>query len=259
MKWHLVDLTVPLETTQSEPEPVKIEWVDHRQGAFLLTQGTGISPDSFPEGLGLSLERIQLTSHSGTHIDAPLHYGPMTEGEKARSIDEMPLEWFFGPALVLDCRSEKKSPVTSKEIKEALKRQKIELNNGDIVFIHTGADLLWGSSEYFTNFRGVSLEATEWLLDCAVKVIGIDSFGFDPPFCKMIETYQQTKNQKVLWPCHMLGRKREYCQIERLANLSLLPTDRKFLVSSFPIRLKGCGAAPARVVALLTEEVNNGI
>ncbi|MCI0382488.1 MAG: cyclase family protein [Chlamydiae bacterium] len=251
MKWRLIDLTVPLEATISEPEPVNIEWIDHREGAFLLTRGSGIHADSFPEGLGLSLERIRLTSHSGTHVDAPIHYGPTSEGKKARSIDEMPLEWFFGPAVVLDCRTENTEPVTCEEIKSALNRQGLDLEAGNIVFINTGADHLWGTSEYFTNFRGFSAEATEWLIDCEIRVIGIDSFGFDPPFQKMIQSYLQTGDPRTLWPCHMLGRKREYCQIERLANLSLLPTDRKFLVSCFPLRLKGCGAGPSRVVALL--------
>lgn len=255
MKWHLVDLTVPLESTISEPEPINIEWIDHRQGAVLLTQGSGIDADNFPDGLGLNFERIQLTSHSGTHVDAPIHYGPINQGRRARSIDEMPIEWFFGSAVVLDCRAkDARHVVTCDEVKNALHRQQIELKAEDIVFINTGADLLWGTREYFTDFRGVSEEATEWLLDCKIRVIGIDSFGFDPPFEKMIHSYQQTGDQKTLWPCHMLGRNHEYCQIERLANLSLLPKDKKFLVSCFPIKLKGCGAAPSRVVALLTKD-----
>jgi kynurenine formamidase len=255
MKWKFVDLSVPLEMTESEPEPVKIEWIDHRQGACLLLKESGISADCFPDGIGINLERVQLTSHSGTHVDAPIHYGPTSsEGKKARSIDEMPLEWFFGPGLVLDCRG-KNNQVTEKEIKHALERQNLKLEPGDIVLINTSADSLWGQAEYFTNFRGISVEATEWLINHQIKVIGVDSFGFDPPFHKMIESYKQTGNPKALWPCHILGRKREYCQIERLANLALLPTDRKFLVACFPIKLKNCGASPSRVVALLNNEI----
>jgi kynurenine formamidase len=259
MKWHLVDLTVPLETTTSEPEPINIEWIDHRQGAFLLTKESQVHADSFPEGLGLNLERIQLTSHSGTHVDAPIHYGPTSQGKKARSIDEMPLDWFFGPAVVLDCRTDHHEHVTCQEIKDALRRQKLSLESGDIVLINTGADRLWGTRDYFTKFRGMSVEATKWLINREIRVIGVDSFGFDPPFHKMIGSYEKTGDQQALWPCHMLGREHEYCQIERLANLSLLPTDCKFLISCFPIRLKGCGAGPSRVVALLSQEVRDEI
>ncbi len=252
MTYRLIDLSLPLETGLSEPEPVQIERVDHRQGAFLLTQGSDLHADHFPDGLGLSLERIQLTSHSGTHVDAPLHYGPLSEGKRARSIDEMPLDWFFGLALVLDCRSEASSEVVAcDELKHAVFSQGLTLEAGDIVFINTGADSLWGTHEYFTSFRGVSLAATEWLLDQGIKVIGVDSFGFDAPFHKMIQASGQGKNGRALWPCHVLGRSREYCQIERLTNLSMLPTHKKFLVSCFPIKLKGCGAGPSRVVAFL--------
>lgn len=255
MQWQLVDLTVPLEQTMSEPDPINIEWVTHRQGAFLLTKGSGLDGDHFPDGLGLSLERIQLTSHSGTHVDAPLHYGPSSEGQPARSIDQMPLDWFFGPALALDCcREGSIETVAREEIEKALISQKLLLEPGDIVFINTGADRLWGTLEYFTSFRGVSLEATEWLLNQGIKVIGVDSFGFDAPFHRMIQNYKQTSNQQELWPCHILGRKIEYCQIERLANLHVLPKNKKFLASCFPIKLKGCGAGPSRVVALLEKE-----
>ncbi|MDP1609101.1 MAG: cyclase family protein [Chlamydiales bacterium] len=255
MKYRLIDLSLPLETTLSEPEPIHIERIDHRQGAVLLTQGSGLHADHFPDGLGLSLERIRLTSHSGTHVDAPLHYGPLSEGKKARSIDEMPLDWFFGPAVMLDCKTEMSfEPVTCDDLKHAIFSQELTLEAGDIVFINTGADSLWGTHEYFTSFRGISAAATEWLLDLGIRVIGVDSFGFDAPFQKMIQSYLQSENSQTLWPCHVLGRSREYCQIERLANLSTLPNRKKFLASCFPIKLKGCGAGPSRVVALLEED-----
>ncbi len=257
MQLQCIDLSVPLETSISEPEPVQFEYIDHQQGALLLLKESGINADSFPDGLAVNLERIKLTSHSGTHVDAPLHYGPLCEGVRAQSIDELPLEWFFGTALVLDCSlKQSEETVSAKELQQAQTIQGLSLNKGDIVFINTGANKLWGRREYFTHFRGISLEATDWLLDCGIKVIGVDSFGFDAPFHKMIQAFQKTGNQHSLWPCHMLGRRRKYCQIERLTNLEALPTKKKFKVSCFPIKLKGCGGGPARVVALLNDEIN---
>jgi hypothetical protein len=100
------------------------------------------------------------------------------------------------------------------------------------------------------------------LFPCRIKKLPlpwVGRFGFDPPFQKMIHSYQQTGDQRVLWPCHMLGRRKEYCQIERPANLSFLPISEKLLLSCFPIRLKECGAGPSRVVALLTKESCHGI
>lgn len=259
MKWRLVDLSLCLEPSLSEPEPVAIETVSHKEGAALLTKGSGVDPESFPGGMALSLERIRLTSHSGTHVDAPLHYGPTCMNKPARSIDEIPLDWFFGQSLVLDCSEQASTECVSlTEIQQALSHQKLAIDPHDIVLINTKASRLWGSSEYFTSFRGMSLEATNWLLDQGVRVIGIDSFGFDAPFKTMIRSHLDTGDQSALWPCHMLGREREYCQIERLTNLEALPKHAKFLTSCFPIKLKGCGAGPARVVAMILNDNQQG-
>lgn len=255
MKVRYIDLSIPLEPSLSEPESVDFEFIDHRKGAQILTKNSGVSPDSFPEGLGVNFERIKMTSHSGTHVDAPLHYGPYCQGERSRSIDEMPLEWFYGEALVLDCKENiSSSHVTLDEVQKALHNQCLEIAEKDIVFLHTGADSLWGTPEYFTHFRGISVSVCEWLISLGVLVIGVDTFGFDLPFHKMLDEFQKTQDPSVLWPCHMLGRNNEYCQIERLSNLAALPKNKKFRVSCFPIKLTKCGAAPARVVAMIDED-----
>lgn len=254
MKWRLVDLTLPLESAVSEPEPIAIEWIDHRQGAALLMKE---APERFPDGLGLSLERVKMTSHSGTHVDAPIHYGPLSEGQTARCIDELPLEWFFGYGLVLHCEGDFDQTVSRAEIENALKHQRLKLQKGNLVLIYTGADRLWGREEYFTSFRGISREGVLWLLNQGIKVIGVDSFGFDAPFCRMIEKFRKTGNREELWPCHMLGRDREYCQIERMTNLACLPKSKKFLMCCFPIKLKGCGAGQTRAVAFLEKEARS--
>ncbi|WP_316355589.1 cyclase family protein [Candidatus Neptunichlamydia sp. REUL1] len=253
-----VDLSIPLEPNLSEPESVEIDSVTHREGAEILTKNSAVSPDSFPDGLGLNLERIKITSHSGTHIDAPFHYGPYCNNKKSRSIDQIPLSWFHGVALVLDCSTHASScSLTLEEAKQALSNQELEIEKEDIVLLFTGADALWGTPEYFTDFRGIDLSVCKWLVDLGVRVIGVDTFGFDLPFHKMLSAYEKTQNSGVLWPCHMFGRESEYCQIERLTNLASLPKRRKFEISCFPIKLKNCGAAPARVVATILDEKKN--
>lgn len=252
MNVKYIDLSIPLESNLSEPESVEVEFINHREGAEILTKTSGVSPDSFPNGLGVNFERIKMTSHSGTHVDAPLHYGPYCNEKKARSIDKMPLDWFYGTSLVLDCRGNNTScSVTLEEVKQALFYQQLDISQKDIVLLSTGADSLWGTPEYFTDFRGVDPSVCEWLIDLGVRVIGVDTFGFDLPFHKMLHAFEETQDPGVLWPCHMLGRKNEYCQIERLANLTSLPKNKKFSISCFPISLKNCGAAPARVIAMV--------
>jgi kynurenine formamidase len=249
---RLVDLSLTIEPEAHEPVPVEVERVTHREGADILGRSHAIGHSQFPGGLGLSLEHLKLTSHTGTHVDAPLHYGPLCEGRPARPIDELPLEWFFNPGVLLSCPgTAQDGPVRVDEVRGQLREIGHRLAPEEIVLIHTGADRLWRSPAYFSDFRGLSREATVWLLDCGVKVIGIDSFGLDPPFDQMLSRYRATGDAGHLWPCHVYGRDREYCQIERLANLDAIGRPRGFRVACFPIKLGGCGAAWSRVVALL--------
>ena len=59
--------------------------------------------------------------------------------------------------------------------------------------------------------------------------------------------------RSVLWPAHFTGRRREFCQIERLANLDALPAPFGFYVSALPVKLAGAGAGWARAVAVIGE------
>lgn len=247
---RFIDLSLPLEPGASEPVPVEIETIDHVRGGDLLGNPAGIDHRHFPDQKGLSMELVRATTHAGTHVDAPLHYGPRCEGRPARSIDELPLEWFYGAGVVVDCRGGgPRDDISREELEASLGERR--LCAGDIVLIHTGADSLWGSPEYFTSFRGMSRQATAWLVEQGIRVIGIDTFGFDPPFDVMLERYRASGDAAVLWPAHVYGREREYCQIERLTNLGRLPCDRDFDVVCFPVRARGCGAAWSRVVAIL--------
>ena len=249
---EFIDLSVPIETTLSEPDPVRITFIGHEEGIPLLT-GNQLTEKDFPEGMGVSLEKIRLNSHSGTHVDAPAHYGPICEGTKARTIDQMPLNWFYSRGILIDVEQDSNDPVTKLEVQESLKKNSERIREGDIVLIKTGADKLWGNPEYFTDFRGMTLESVDWILDQGVKVIGIDSFGFDAPFHKMIDNYSKSGDQANLWPAHFLGRKREYCQIERLANLDKIPINKNLKVSCFPVKIKGAGAGWSRVVAIIED------
>src|ERR1700694_3110589 len=104
----MIDLGTPLEhAAASEPVPAQIRYVRHdgdglRQMQHLL----GVKPEDlvYSNGLGWAVEEVHAITHTGTHVDAPYHYGPTSEGRPARRIDEVPLEWCFAPGVVLDMR-----------------------------------------------------------------------------------------------------------------------------------------------------------
>ena len=245
---RIIDLSVPTESSPSEATPVEVSTLDHRDAPTVL----GLANDDFPDRMGISNETITLTSHTGTHMDAPLHYGPSSGGRPARSICEVPLEWCYGNGVRLDVRQRGAGEeITVGDIERALERLDYRLRPNDIALIWTGSDRLWGSAEYLTDYPGLARDATAYLVEHGVRVIGTDAWGLDRPMAAMISEYQQTGDPSTLWPTHLYGREREYCQLEKLANLDRLPEGYGFTIACFPARLSGTGAAWSRVVAIL--------
>ena len=136
----IIDLSVPTEPSPSEKLPVEVIHEDHKQSVSAIKAFFGCSDEDLPHGLGWASDTAKIGTHAGTHVDAPWHYFPTSEGKRARTIDELPLEWFFGDGVVLDMRHKPRgSAINIDDLKEALKRIGYKLKPGDIVLIQTGA------------------------------------------------------------------------------------------------------------------------
>src|SRR5690606_35564749 len=134
---------------------------------------------------GWAIEQIEAITHTGTHVDAPYHYGPTSGGKPARRIDEVPLEWCFGPGVVLDLRHKAAGEfIEIDDLRAALERAGHQLQPLDIVLLQTGADARLGSPEYFAQ-PGLGREGTLWLVEQGVRMIGIDAYTVDRPFLNM--------------------------------------------------------------------------
>jgi len=209
----------------------------------------GLGPEYWPGGVALSAEVVTLSTHSGTHVDAPLHYGPAVGGA-TRTIDAVPLEWCFGNGVRLDVRSVAPAAgVVRADLEAELDRVGHTLEPLDIVLVWTGTNLR--EPGYESRHVGLRRDATEFLVDAGVRMIGIDAWGLDRPFPLMIADARAGRAQ--FWESHLLGREKEYCQIERLANLETLPRATGFTVAAFPFKLEGASAGWARVVAIVDE------
>jgi kynurenine formamidase len=90
-----------------------------------------------------------------------------------------------------------------------------------------------------------------WLVERGVHVIGIDAWTLDRPFSDMAADFKRTGDGRVLWPAHYAGLEREYCQIEKLANLESIPGPTGFYVSCLPVKIKGASAGWCRAVAFV--------
>ena len=246
----IYDLSVPTEESASEPLGITVSYKSHKDTAPGLADFFGCSVDDFPDGLGYANDEVRMISHSGTHLDAPWHYYPISQGARAKTIDEIPLEWCMGPGVVLDLRHKPDGAmITVEDLQKALDNINYKIKEGDIVFINTGADQAWGTKEYFDSGSGMGYESTIWLIDQGVKVMGIDAWGWDRPFWAIKEEFKKTKNREILWGAHRAGRDREYCHIEKLANLHALPQPFGFTTCCFPVKLTGGSAGWCRVVA----------
>jgi kynurenine formamidase len=267
---RLIDLSLPISPATAEPEPVAIEYVGHREGgqqmAAMATdllrqtfrnapEAPVITEDALPDGLGLANENLRLDTHAGTHMDAPWHFGPLCENKPAKTIDQIPLEWCFGPGVVLDLRHKRPGEtILTADIKAALESIHYDLKPGDIVLLLTGADKRFHERDYFSAYAGMGREATLWLLEQGIRVIGTDAWGFDRPAGAMLQDYLRTGDRSHLLPAHLTGREHEYCHIEKLANLDQIPTPHGFWVSCFPVKVERGSAGWLRAVALVEGE-----
>ncbi len=250
----LIDLSQPLDNDRAWAPwwaRTHVKRQSHRFGAWVIRLLFGLPSRDLRDGLGWANETISLSTHGATHVDAPWHYAPTCEGKPARTIDQMPLDWFRGPGVVLDMRAHPRlHALTSDDLKRGLRRIGHALLPGEVVLIQTGNDKLWGRREYFHSGPGVSGEATRWLIDQGVRLMGIDAWGWDAPLRDQAARAKREKLADLFWEAHFVGADREYCHMERLAGLDQLPP-RGFTVFAFPLKVVGGSAGPARVVAQL--------
>jgi len=249
----IVDLSKPIQYNKDDPwfMKVKIKHKPHKK-AKLLLRLLGLPSKLFPKGFdGWADDTIKkMGVHSTTHIDAPWHYSPTCNGERAKTIDEIPLEWCYGDGLVIDmAHKEDFDEITSADIQNFLQKENLEIRENMIVLIKTGRDVFNGTKNFHKVGTGMSAEATEWLIDQGIKVMGIDAWGWDLPLPYLIKKAKETNNSELFWNAHLVGQRKEYCHMEQLVNLDALPYVG-FKIAVFPLKIVGASAAPARVVAL---------
>jgi kynurenine formamidase len=229
-----------------------VEFVSHEGGADEIEQLFSVPRDLLRDGEGWTRETLTVGTHNATHVDAPWHYNSTIDGRRAETIDELPLEWFFGPGVVVDFTDRADGEViTAAEMEAALNAAGHELAAGDIVLVRTGRDAFYSEPDYIARGPGVSAEATHWLYDRGVRVMGIDAWGWDRPLHLQAADALRERRTGIFWEAHQVGLR--YSQIERLVGLDALPPTG-FTIACFPLRIAGASAAPARVVGLRDDD-----
>jgi len=258
MSRKFVDLSVTIEhDLPSDPPGMipQINYMDHKAGAETMKLFfEGIGPADLPRGLGWAVETLQVSTHAGTHMDAPWHYHPcMDGGAPATTIDQVPLEWCVGPGVVLDFTDKEDGyRIEPEDVDRALEKIGRTLEQGDIVLARTGADKYWGTPDYLVKGCGFGRDATLHILEQGIKVVGTDAWSWDPPLPFEARRFKQTGDSSIIWEGHFAGIEKGYFQIEKLTNLEKVPPTG-FTFFCFPIKIKAASAAWIRAVAMVEE------
>ena len=256
MPRKFIDLSVALETGIVSDPPMalpEIEYVDHAMSADQICSFfSGLDKKDLPGEEGWAVENLKISTHNGTHLDAPYHYhSTMDGGKRAITIDEVPLDWCFSNGVKLDFRHfEDGYVVTPKDIDAELDRIGYQIKPFDIVLVNTSAGERYGYDDYLLKGCGMGREATLHLTSKGVKITGTDAWSWDAPFSHTAKRYAESKDSSIIWEGHRAGMERAYCHIEKLSSLEKLP-DFGFLVSCFPFKIKKASAGFIRAVAIL--------
>ncbi|NTU67801.1 MAG: cyclase family protein [Chlorobiaceae bacterium] len=177
---------------------------------------------------GFAEQSIHLSSHTGTHLDAPAH---LIDG--AATIDRFVPGQFMGRVAVIDACA-----VTDGVIRQRLlEPYGTAIGAADFVLLHTGWARFWGQAAYGSGYPVLDDEAAEWLAGMGLKGVGIDAPSFD--------TFDSQG-----FPVHLRLLRRGVLLVENLANLHLLPPSGCTL-AVFPLPVRGAEACPVRAVAIL--------
>jgi arylformamidase len=218
----LIDLSHTIEdglvTYKGLPAPIICDYLSREN-----------SKQFYEEGTEFQIGKIEMVTNTGTYIDCPFH-----RFEDGKDLSQVNLDRFADlDAIVIRIPHSKTVEITEEHLKN------YEIRNR-AVLIQTGWDEHWNTEQYYENNPYLSEKAAEYLRDCSVKLVGIDSHNID-----------DTKGKRR--PVHTTLLGAEILIVEHLCNLYLLP-ESGFTFSAIPPKFKGVGTFPVRAFAKLTEK-----
>lgn len=218
----IYDLSVTLRPDHLENSELKLSRVSHEEAARIFAKQHQIKVSALPHAEFFATERIELRSHLGTHLDAPCHFYPTSEGKPAKFIEEVPLDWAFGDGVVLDFRHKKPAePITEYDIAEALEKISYTPKQGDIVALWTGGTDGYDNDPRFAESAAAMIGgALNYVFRLGVKVMATDSATVDMPIALMTRTLRQRRQGGVLpnsssrtaYRMDPRGKARAFCQ-----------------------------------------------
>jgi kynurenine formamidase len=259
MARRFVDLSIAIENGIPSDPPGMEPQITYRRHAdtvpIMAGYFPGLEKKHMPDGEGWASETVTLSTHNGTHMDAPYHFHSTTDYGKTRApaIDETPLDQCLRPGVKLDFRALPDGyVVTANDVERELARIEYTLRPLDIVMINTRAGSVFGQPEYIHAGCGMGREATLYLTERGVRVVGTDAWSWDAPFSHTAKRWAEQRDPKIIWEGHKAGREIPYWQMEKLHNLESIPPFG-FEVACFPVKIRGASAGWTRAVAIFED------
>ena len=198
---------------------------------------------SLQNGSGFSTRTngLLMSDHGPNHMDAIAHMDP---DPNAPSIDEVPLEHMYTPAVCLDVshiRGEE-NYITKDELQQAITKSGLDIRLGDTVLLYTGhSDRTYPDYKgYLFNYPGLDRAGTEFLIDQGAIDIGIDAPSVD----------SSLEMKRKEYPSHVVCRERKCYNIENMCNLGEV-AGKRFTLAAFCLKIRGGSGSPVRAVAIL--------
>ncbi len=178
---------------------------------------------------GYNLELLFLSSHTGTHLDAPYHFT-----KKGAKIHQIPVTRLIGDALLIKIKKVKDQTITKKDLLD-FEQKNGEIKNFSSIIFFTDWQKNLNKKFYFTNNPGLSKSATNYLVSKKINLVGIDSPSID------LGTDKRFTVHKIL-------AKNNILIVENLSNLEKIPTlEFDFII--LPLKLKDATGSPVRAIA----------
>jgi arylformamidase len=212
----------------------------HEMGVIDLSRpvGSGMScyPGTPPPGSlplctigehGFNEQQLSFSSHTGTHVDLPLHLLPA-----GQSLDALSIERFIGPAVVLDLTEHSGTVISMAH----LSPYAALVERSEFVLIRSGWGRYWGNDAYLSGYPVLSVKAARWLAGFNLKGIGVDMISVDSA-------------DSTTWPIHRVLLENNIVIIENLVIPDGL-SGSQVMFFSLPLKLEGAEAAPVRAIAV---------
>lgn len=186
--------------------------------------------------LGFSARNLLISEHGGTHSDAVWEYK-----SSGKTIENMPLEYFFGSAICIDLSNIPYSRyIEIKDIEISLKDSNLQIEKGDILLMYTGHyDRNFNTDKWQTEYSGLSYDAAKYLAISGVVNIGVDAPAIDHP-------------KDLNFSGHLVCGEYDITNTENLCNLDQL-VGKRFLYFGLPLKIREGSGSPIRAIALLED------